>query len=322
MSRSYKIVGQFFKTKASGNWNDPLIWLHRDYKGNYHNTGIYPTQNDNVYIEQNHTVTLVQNENCKNLNYFKDSITKINTGIFTLSIYGVFRRYIGTAPGKYSSGANGSTPWLVGFFSLKGLTRTQSLMEYAAARNLYGYTVSIDLNAGENLTLDDPSLTNQSINLGGTFNLNTGNIILQNCTLRVSQTDPQIANNDGTININSLFTIISQVASFQQINRSATTSIGNLNINSGGILQMNNTTQLRFITLQYGATGSIVINGNITLANEIPNAGSGTAIPYRLTVNNGFNYNLNAKIVNIRDAFNAGGETGTTSNGTLNQFQP
>jgi hypothetical protein len=330
MTKVIQIVQPFYKTRASGNWSDPTIWLLRRNDGMFYPAPSVPDSTDSVYIEQGHSIALTANQNCYNLNFYKDdAVTKVNTGAFTLGIYGTIRRYLGVAPGLYSGGGAGATTlqWLLGNFSFKGLTRTFDISQWISAYNLFGFNMSLDLTDNNQiLTVYDPTGGNQASSFGGAFTINIGTLLIDSAQFRISQTSPQIANTDGTIVVNKNLKLTGTGLSLSgsKIKRTASTNIASITFNDGSLLEFMAAFTVSIIgaaSFIYNGTASVKYDASMTCGNELVNNGSGTAIPYDLTVANGQVLNLGGKTVNIRGILNRDGSTGTVI-GTLNQNHP
>lgn len=305
-----------FKTINSGDWNDLTIWQIQGTDGNWYSTPYIPQRGNTVYIESGHTITLSNDQECYSLNYYKDSITKINTNNNTLSIYGVFRRYIGTAPGTYSGGAVGTTQWLMGNFSLKGISRTQSVDEYVAARNLYGYNLSLDLNTGQTLSITTTT-AHQAFNFGGILTINTGTLFVNNAILRVSETDPQDGVSNGQIYVYDKLKF-SGDSSYTALNKATFINISSLNFKNGSEFEIANSPLMNLNSITYETTADLVISNSGTFHQEMAISGSGNTIPRNLILSAGTVYNLGGNTINIRGTLQTGSGAFVTG-GTLNQ---
>lgn len=195
-----------FKTVKSGNYNDPTVWEALGEDGEWYSVPFIPEKGNDIYIESTHTVTLTENHECKTINYINgEDKVSINTGDFTLNIYGHLRRYTGSAPGTSATigGGIGSVQWLTGNFTFRGKTRDLPSVGYPSSFNLYGSNFTVDLDEGERLTILD-LIGSVAYTLGGTFIVKSGSTFSTgNAQFRVANTPANISNADGDIIVES-----------------------------------------------------------------------------------------------------------------------
>lgn len=184
-----------FRTKTSGNWSDLATW--QTYNGaTWVDPASKPGSANNVYIQSGHTVTLTGDEACNDFNFCRGSTVitapgSVALGDYTLSVSGQWRAYNGavnTIPGTTSNGQLGAYPFTStgGKFSFVGSSRNMVVASSSSstAPASIGSTVlplSIDMTAGETLTLNGGFImTSCEVNSGifdiaaANFRLNTG----------------------------------------------------------------------------------------------------------------------------------------------------
>ena len=142
-----------FRTKKSGLWDSPTTWELYDGSTWRDSISVTPGQNDNVYIQNNHSVTLTKNESCKNLNlHTGDNQNRITTSSYSLSIFGKLRAYTGNVPGISTTALPITENWINtsggGRILIEGNSR--NITEAGEwGMNPVGWRMEIALNPGE-----------------------------------------------------------------------------------------------------------------------------------------------------------------------------
>lgn len=129
----------FYRSKTSGNWNAATTWESSvDGTTGWADATLTPNAFNTVYIQSSHTVTLTQNQSCKDLNIASgtaillstnNNLGKIDLGSFTLNVNGKMRDYwgtVGTVPGTNQINGYSVYPFIgtTGKVSIVGTTRT------------------------------------------------------------------------------------------------------------------------------------------------------------------------------------------------------
>lgn len=259
----YDISSSDFVSIKSGNWNSPDTWKIRGADGNLYFCPNYPKIGNNIYVESTHTITLTQNESCNDINYINaEDKTSINTGSFNLDIYGILRRYTGSAPGisATAGGGIGTSQWLVGNYTFKGLSRNLPSTGYPSSFNLYGSNFIVDLDSGQTITILD-LIGSVAYTLGGTFTVKNGSIFSTgNAQFRVAKTPATLAVADGDVIIESGGKIITErlAPGGVVIGRGASNGFNSFTLNSGAIFEsLSSAATVRIVANSHSMNGAV-----------------------------------------------------------------
>lgn len=233
-----------FKTVKSGAYDDLNTWYIKDNSSSsvWQPAPYTPNRFNNIFIESTHTLTLNKEESCLNLNYINaENKTSVNTGAYNLNIYGILRRYTGTAPGSdaVAGGGIGTAQWLIGTYVLKGKTRNLPSVGYPSSFNLYGSKFIVDLDANQTVTILD-LVGSVAYTLGGTFIVKSGSTFSTgNAQFRVAQTAATLAVADGDVIVESGGKMMTERLSpgGVVIGRGAANGFKSFNLNSGAIFE-------------------------------------------------------------------------------------
>lgn len=98
-----------YRSLVSGNWNAAASWQIRTGANTWVNAiSTFPTATDTVYIQKVHTISIVAEAACYNLNIDIAGILNI-AGAFNVNVNGKIRAFTATA--AEVSGVDGSYPW-------------------------------------------------------------------------------------------------------------------------------------------------------------------------------------------------------------------
>ncbi len=241
---SYQGGLEDFKTVKSGSYDNAETWYSKASGSNsmWIPAAYTPQKFNSIFIESTHTLTLNKEESCLNLNYINaEDKTSVNTGNYNLNIYGVLRRYTGTAPGTDAAagGGIGTAQWLVGTYVFKGKTRNLPTLGYPSSFNLYGSKFVVDLDATQKITILD-SVGSVAYTLGGTFIVRSGSTFSTgNAQFRVSQTAATLSVADGDVIVESGGKIMTErlAPGGVVIGRGASNGFNSFNLNSDSIFE-------------------------------------------------------------------------------------
>ncbi|MDF2158944.1 T9SS type A sorting domain-containing protein [Algoriphagus sp. CAU 1675] len=149
-----------YRTIASGNFTDLSIW--ETYDGIVWNPAVSkPTQLNDIYIDQTHTLTLTQNEEAKSvfINAETSAGQKLNLNGFNLDIYGSLQAFEGPAPGIPNQAWN-SQNWIGNSINstitFRGNSRTIIPQNaWSAQSDRSRYVVIFDPGPGVELTIEE-----------------------------------------------------------------------------------------------------------------------------------------------------------------------
>src|SRR5437763_467076 len=146
-------VGNQCQSLASGNWDSNASWTNCG--------GGFPGAGDDAFIQAGHTITLVANQACNDLNLDTTSAqTRLALGANTLSVNGKFRAFTGAAPGTATTTLSASNAWITsttGKISVVGNTRTLTASTdwgpgNAGVASPNGFYLEINLTSGQTVT--------------------------------------------------------------------------------------------------------------------------------------------------------------------------
>lgn len=259
--------GYNYYTKGSGNFGNVGIWV-KDSSGHIVDAYAIPDSTNNIFIQAGHSVTLDSNHSCKNLNLntTNDSI-RLNTGSYSLNVWGSLRMYSGAAPGTNDGTGNSNNlyqPFIAGNIVTKGGSRNLTNSgEWGAPLGLASYNLIIALDSGATGHLN----TNLR---AGNITVNSG-ILTQklSSTLRVSGGNYSVAGNGKfTIKNGATFKTL-QSAGIYQYQDGNNGYLDSFIVESGGNLIIERSYVI--------AAENIKIEGNTTLdggAFYFPNPGN------------------------------------------------
>ena len=150
-----------YKTRTSGDFNLASTW--EVWNGSqWVNANQKPRMENDIYIDQGHTVKLQEPESVKSL-YIHAGVgagQKVNLNNLNLDIYGVLAAFSGSAPGQ-PRGAWNSKNWIgnspTSTLTFKGKSRVIVNKESWSAQNTQSrFGVIIDPEIGQELTLKAP----------------------------------------------------------------------------------------------------------------------------------------------------------------------
>ncbi len=172
-------------TVATGNWNAIASWER--FNGTTWaaaTTGQIPGQNDTVYIQTGHTISLTQNESCYALNLHNASNARINLAGYLLNVFGTlgcFSSAINVYPVTYSTGLPNLTTWINtttagSAIRLVGDSRAATNTGQWG-NNPAGWNLEVALNPGQTATFNTGFKANRITLLSGTLQSLNGNDI-------------------------------------------------------------------------------------------------------------------------------------------------
>lgn len=311
----------YFRSKASGNWNATSTWQSSpDGSSGWADATITPGTDNTVYIQSGHTVTLTQNEACKDLHIAKGNASGNSTlghvaiQTFTISVYGKLRNYyasVGTVPGtNWDTYASYPFTGTTGKVNIVGNTRNlTNTGEWGATISTPGtgiFPLEINLNSGQTITIQ-AAIKASSWNLSsGTLDVGTNRIAVDNGT-----------EGQGNVTIASDATLISSVTGTGTASLMSRT--GNASTGEGGTFLLNGTLILSGASPEIAMT-TVTLNGTVeynaaSTQNLIKATVTGAASPnvYNDLILNGsgtkslgFNTTVNGSlIVNSPSVFDA-----------------
>jgi hypothetical protein len=153
-----------YKTIATGDFSDVAIWNVWD-GASWNPAAVKPNQNNDVYIDQTHTLRLIGNEEAKSvfINAQPGAGQKLNLNGNNFNVFGSLQAFSGAAPGSPSNAWN-SQNWIGNSINstltFKGNSRT--IIEknsWSAQTTQSRFSVIFEANAGEQLVLEAPFKT-------------------------------------------------------------------------------------------------------------------------------------------------------------------
>jgi hypothetical protein len=239
-----------YKTIATGDFSDVAIWNVWD-GASWNPAAVKPNQNNDIYIDQTHTLRLIGNEEAKNvfINAQTGAGQKLNLNGNNLDIYGMLRAFSGPAPGTPSNAWN-SQNWIGNSvnstLTFKGNGRT--IIEknsWSAQTTQSRFSVIFEPNSGEQLVLEAPFKTLS-------FTVRSGQV-LQKLDTSVS---PNVC---FTLSFNTETTVFGAGPFGEMIIESGATFISECNANILNRSTSGSTSALNF-DLQNG--GTLILEGN------------------------------------------------------------
>lgn len=254
-----------FRTTMSGGWEKPDIWQVRS-GGTWVSATSAPTATSNVYIQNNHVVTVTFSGDCRDLHVYAGGSVMLDCD-GSVNIYGKLRRYTGTVVtgstdgSFYSSQANGSSSAAIiggtqnaakGIF-FKGTSRIIIQTGEWGVPGLIFPFVHIAMNAGNIATVLSPFYTNFLRITSGTLNMGTNSIYLPsgpagNGTVTISAGATLQTANTGTTNTNCIVTDLTGNPPYNLYNYGTLRLMG-----ATPQLRIENLTQYDGSTIEYGA---------------------------------------------------------------------
>lgn len=150
-----------YRTAISGFYSDPTTW--EIFDGTFWiPASNSPNQNHDIYIDQNHTLTLDSDQEAKSvyINAEARSTQKLNLNGYSLEIYGSLNAFSGAAPGT-PSGTWNSQNWIGNSLSSELIFRGNSRViiprnSWSGFSTQSRYTVIFDPGPGQSLTVEEP----------------------------------------------------------------------------------------------------------------------------------------------------------------------
>lgn len=239
-----------YKTIASGDFSNSSIWVVWD-GASWNPALVKPSQANDIYIDQTHTLRLIGNEEIKNLfiNAETGAGQKLNLNGNNLNVFGSLRAFSGAAPGLPSNAWN-SQNWIGNSISstltFQGNSRT--ILEknsWSAQTTQSRFSVIFQANAGEQLVLEAPLKALS-------FTVRSGRV-LQKLDISVS---PNVC---FTLSFNTETTVYGAGPFGEMIVESGATFISECNANILNRSTSGSTSALNF-TLQNG--GTLILEGS------------------------------------------------------------
>lgn len=150
-----------FKTIQSGNFTNLSTW--NIYDGSSWNAATFiPGPSNDIYIDQNHTLTLIGNESVKSvyINAETGAAIKLNLNSHSLSIYGSLNAFSGAAPGT-PSGSWNSQNWIGNSITSKLIFKGSSRIiifkdSWSGFTTNSRYSIEFDPGDGVILEVEEP----------------------------------------------------------------------------------------------------------------------------------------------------------------------
>ncbi|MBN3521445.1 T9SS type A sorting domain-containing protein [Algoriphagus lutimaris] len=286
----YKLFSQeigAYKTVQSGNFSNLSTW--NIFDGSIWSTpSTKPNSSHDIYIDQSHTLKLLDNESVKNV-YINSETTagqKLNLNGFSLEVYGSLNAFSGLAPGT-PSGAWNSQNWIGNSNASKIIFKGNSRIiipkgAWSGFSTNSRYTVEFDPGPGIQLSVEEPFKASK-------FTIKSGVVIqtLDNSTLPASCST--FSFNNETINgigsfgdfvIESGGTLISN-CNDGIIFRSSSASASLFEVQDGGFLILEGKTPL-IEASNIQLDGKIIFKNNSTaqsfLSSSYPDSSTPTLI--------------------------------------------
>ncbi len=235
-------TGDYRSAVATGNWSNVNSWQIRDASGNWTTPSIVPSNTNNVFIQNGHTVTADITASCKDLHLHTSARLVIGANI--VQVKGKMRAFTGTTITGvsddvfYSSQASASS----GFSSTMATTTTGTIRIVGASRTVFangewgasafsGCAIEFNMDNGATALLD-ASIKFKSITLANGTTLNAaGNRI---------GADDGLSPNGGSVTIKTGGKIISSRSGItsQVISALSTSKCGTVTIESGATLEL------------------------------------------------------------------------------------
>lgn len=331
-----------FRSKASGNWNATSTWEMSSDMSAWSDAIVVPSSGSNVFIQSDHTVTLTQNESCKDLHIARGNATPntakgiIELDAFTLNVNGKLRTYyanVGSVPGtSYTSGFN-SYPFTAttGKVSIVGDSRDLTLSgEWGATINTPAtgiFPLEINLNTGQTVNLNTAikvtslAITAGTLNVNGNFAIGLDNgttgqgdvTIASGATLRSAATDNVLqrsaSNRAGTLNLNGTLVLTGA---------SPEISMNTLNLSNGTVEYAQSGSTNLLTATNSGATpntyGGLTISNTASVTQTLPSVTASN-----LTVNSGASFTIGANAITVITSANNNGTITVSDNGNFVQ---
>lgn len=157
-----QVAGDYRSNAPSFNWSTANFW--QVYDGtNWTTATVKPGASNNVFIQVGHTVTLTENESCRDINLNNTAgETRLALGVYVLNVNGKLRAYngpVGSIPGT-SDNPTSSPAWITsttGKISIVGNTRVLTFSGEWAAQNAgimspNGFDFELNLNSNQTVT--------------------------------------------------------------------------------------------------------------------------------------------------------------------------
>jgi hypothetical protein len=170
---------------TAGNWNAIASWER--FNGSSWaaaTTGQIPGQNDTVYIQTGHTISLTQNESCYTLNLHNATSSRLNLAGFILNVHGnlgCFNSAINIYPVTFTGSTPGTATWINtttagSAIRLVGNSRAATI-NGQWGNNPPGWNLEVALNANQTATFNTGFKANRVTVISGTLQTNAGNDI-------------------------------------------------------------------------------------------------------------------------------------------------
>ncbi len=254
-----------YRTVKSGDFSDSSVW-EKHVSGVWIDAHNVPGEGNNIFIQSNNTLTLDSNFSCKDLNLNATAdIQRLDTDSDTLTVHGKLRTYTGTAPGTSTITA-GITDWISGVIVFKGSSNQTIIFngEYSADANNKGFDIIVDY-PGAIATIDQDA--------------RCGNAVIKNGTLKVNPSKSfRMAGNgatiDGSMTVKNGATLIAGL-----IYKSGSSPVQYFTLESGAVLEFNNTSS-PILSAQ-----NLILNGTVVLSGTTANFPTGGGRAGAATIN-------------------------------------
>lgn len=273
-----------YKTVQSGNFSSLSTWNIFD-GSTWISPITKPNADDDIYIDQTHTLKLIDNESVKNvfINSETTSGQKLNLNGFSLEVYGSLNAFSGAAPGT-PSGTWNSQNWIGNSSSSKIIFKGNSRViipkgAWSGFSTNSRYAVEFDPGSGIQLIVEEPFKAMK-------FTIKSG-IVLQNLDYStLPATCSTFSFNNETINgtgsygefvIESGGTLISN-CNEGIIFRSSTNSASLFDVHDGGVLVLEgNSPRIEASNIQFD--GKVLFKNNSATQSFLSSSYSASATP-------------------------------------------
>ena len=279
-----------YKTIATGDFPNPAIWSV--WNGTAWNAAtVKPGPNNDIYVDQTHTLRLVGNEQVKSvfLNAETGAGQKLNLNGFNLDVFGTLQAFSGAAPGSPDNAWN-SQNWIGNSISstitFKGNSRTiLHKSSWSAQTTQSRFSVIFDPNPGQILALESPFKALQFTVKNGFLLQKLDTSVLPNvCNTLSFNTETTVygAGPFGNLIIENGASMISECNSLI-LNRSTSGSVSALNfiLRQGGTLILEGNAP-RMESANFQLDGTIIFRGGSSLksylSSSYPDAGSPNSV--------------------------------------------
>ncbi|GAA0877640.1 hypothetical protein GCM10009119_06080 [Algoriphagus jejuensis] len=259
-----------YKTISSGNFPNVSIWVV--WNGTVWNPAVVkPTQSNDIYIDQTHTLRLIGHEAVKSvfINAETSAGQKLNLNGFNLDIYGSLNAFSGPAPGTPDNAWN-SINWignsLASTLTFKGTSRVLiKKNSWSAQTTQSRFSVIFEADPGETFSLEAPFKSLAFTIRSGSLLQKLDTSVLPNTCFTLSfNTETTVFGIGpfGDFVIEPGATLISECNS-NILNRSTsgTTSALNFDLQSGGTLILEgNSPRIEAANFQLG--GKVIFRGD------------------------------------------------------------